>query len=101
MSFFIHLTDLCFRRNRGLRSFTQSLEKLFADDGPRLPAFQVVITAVERFTRLQEFGNLSGQRVYKQLVGRTPGPDDQLANLGLEIGCGSYFHGFRSRKGSK
>jgi hypothetical protein len=74
-------------------TFAKALEKCLAINRLDLAAFQIVIAAVEHFACLRKLGHIPGQCIFEQLVGRTSSFDDQLVNLGLQLGGEMYFHG--------
>ena len=73
------------KRAAGGALFAEVGNNLVAGDGLHLAAFQIVVTAVEQFAHLYKLGDVRGHGVLNQLVGRTPGFDDQLVNLGLQL----------------
>jgi hypothetical protein len=58
---------------------------LIAGNGFHLATFQIVITATEHFARLREFGEVSGEGVLNQFLGRTPRLADPLIDFGLQF----------------
>jgi len=81
------------RRLPGSALFAEVGNNFVTGDRLHLPAFQIVITAIEHFASRRKLSDVSGHRVLDQFVGRTPGFDRQLVNLGLQIWRKMYFHG--------
>jgi hypothetical protein len=71
---------------------TKTLKESLAVNRFHPAAFQVVITAVKRLTRLRKFRQVSCQGVLDQFLHRTSGLDDQPVDLGLEFRREMKFH---------
>jgi hypothetical protein len=67
-------------------------EGFFPVDRFHVAALEVIVTAVERFAYLGQLLQISGHRVFDEVVGGTAGFGSQLLQSGLGFWPEIYFH---------
>ena len=73
-------------------------EGLFAVDRLHPTTLQIVVPLVERVAKLDHFFEISGHRVFDQIVGRATAFACQLLQAGFGFRTEVDFHGFKSSR---
>src|SRR5271166_1237677 len=73
-------------------TFAKALKKCLAVNRNHFAGLQIVVPAIEHCASLAKLGNISGHGVLDQPVWGISRFDDQLVNLGLQLGSEMNFH---------